>query len=154
MKTMKKFGALLLVAVMLFSMAGCGAKSGNGLTVPFWIDLESEQENFVEDYFSTVKMSVGEKDKPTAAVWLEGPSLGGWLCGAVSSDESVVTVAKNGAVTAVGKGSAYVTYWGLFLTDTYLYVVEEAEASTDSNGNPYDQLHDALDELLDQMEGM
>lgn len=66
------------------------------------VDFASEIENFVEDPFNVIKLSVGEKYKNMYALWTQT----GAVC--YTSDESVVTVASNGAVTAQGKGVAYV----------------------------------------------
>ena len=65
------------------------------------VDFKGEIESFVESELNTYTLKIGDKHEPTAAVWANGDNC-------FSSDASVVTVACNGTVTAVGRGTAYV----------------------------------------------
>ncbi len=66
------------------------------------IDFATEIANFNSTQLNTATLKIGMTHSPTASVWA---SAGG-TC--YTSDASVVTVAPNGTVTAVGKGTAYV----------------------------------------------
>ena len=66
------------------------------------VDFAKEIENFDSTALNTYSLKIGNTHKPTASVWA---SAGG-TC--YTSDDSVVTIASNGTVTAVGKGTAYV----------------------------------------------
>ena len=65
------------------------------------VDFLYEINNFASDGTNTREIKIGETNKANAAVW-----AGSGSC--YSSDETVVTVAENGTVTAVGRGTAYV----------------------------------------------
>lgn len=65
------------------------------------VDFKAEIESFVETELNTYTLKIGDKHEPTAAVWANGDNC-------FTSDASVVTVAGNGTVTAVGRGTAYV----------------------------------------------
>lgn len=65
------------------------------------VDFEEEIANFAESDLNTYVMKIGDNHMPTASVWANGDNC-------FTSDESVVTVAGNGNVTAVGRGTAYV----------------------------------------------
>ena len=65
------------------------------------VDFKTEIENFAESELNTYTLKIGDKHEPTAAVWANGDNC-------FTSDASVVTVAGNGTVTAVGRGTAYV----------------------------------------------
>lgn len=82
------------------------------------VDFETEIENFAESALNTYSLKIGEKHQPTAAVWAKGDNC-------FTSDASVVTVAGNGTVTAVGRGTAYVIIKSSIgdMFDIYKYVV-------------------------------
>lgn len=65
------------------------------------VDFKTEIENFAESELNTYTLKIGDKHQPTAAVWANGDNC-------YTSDNSVVIVAGNGTVTAVGRGTAYV----------------------------------------------
>ena len=65
------------------------------------VDFKAEIENFAESDLNTYTLKIGDKHQPTAAVWANGDNC-------FTSDDSVVTIAGNGTVTAVGRGTAYV----------------------------------------------
>ncbi|MCD7957653.1 MAG: hypothetical protein LUG93_18280 [Lachnospiraceae bacterium] len=79
-------------------------------------------DDFVESLLNTFNLSVGEEDKPSAAIWMSGSNA---KC--YSSDTAVVTVSSQGKVTAVGTGTAYVVFMVVngpySLTQAYKYVV-------------------------------
>lgn len=66
------------------------------------IDFANEIANFNSTALNTTTLKVGASHSPTASVWASN----GGTC--YTSDETVVTVAANGNVTAVGRGTAYV----------------------------------------------
>lgn len=65
------------------------------------VDFKGEIESFEESELNTYTLKIGDKHEPTATVWANGDNC-------FTSDASVVTVAGNGTVTAVGRGTAYV----------------------------------------------
>ena len=93
-KLFKKFAALI-IAVLVISMMSVSAFAAG-------FDFNSAIAGFEETAFNTSDLKVGATDKPQAYVWLQN---GGNI---YTSDASVVTVAADGTVTAVGSGTAYV----------------------------------------------
>jgi len=83
------------------------------------VDFEKEIENFAESKLNTYTLKIGEAHQPTASVWANGDNC-------YSSDTSVVTVAGNGTVAAVGKGTAYVIIKSEIgnMFEIYKYVVK------------------------------
>lgn len=63
-------------------------------------DFKSEIENFVPSMANSYELKVGEKNIPFGANLIKSPKF-------YLSSEGVITVAPNAAVTAVGKGTAY-----------------------------------------------
>ena len=86
------------------------------------IDLAKEIELFNSTSLNTVTLKKGETDTPTASVWAKA----GGPC--YTTDASVVTVDKNGNVTAVGVGTAYVVIRSSISTsnmfEMYKYIVK------------------------------
>jgi len=82
------------------------------------IDFKAEIDNFAESDLNTYTVKIGEVHQPTASVWANGDNC-------YTSDASVVTVAGNGTVTAVGKGTAYVIIKSQIgnMFEIYKYVV-------------------------------
>lgn len=82
------------------------------------VDFRGEIENFAESELNTYTLKIGDKHEPTAAVWANGDNC-------FTSDASVVSVAGNGTVTAVGRGTAYVIIKSSVgdMFDIYKYVV-------------------------------
>lgn len=85
------------------------------------IDLAYEIEHFNSTSFNTYELKVGEMHTPRASVWLNG---GRGTC--FSTDDSVVSIAENGNVTAVGNGTAYVLIDSGMgdMYDVYMYKVK------------------------------
>lgn len=82
------------------------------------VDFLYEIENFNSTFFNTFTLEVDEMHTPTAAVWAQRGSC-------YTSDESVVTVAKNGNVKGIGRGTAYVVIVGSTgMYEVYKYMVE------------------------------
>ena len=82
------------------------------------VDLLYEIENFNSTFFNTFTLEVDEMHTPTAAVWAQSGSC-------YTSDESVVTVAKNGNVKGISRGTAYVVIVGSTgMYEVYKYMVE------------------------------
>ncbi len=65
------------------------------------VDFLYEIENFASSGVNTFDIKIGETHRANGAVWAEKGTC-------YTSDETVVTIAKNGNVTAVGRGTAYV----------------------------------------------
>lgn len=65
------------------------------------VDFMNEILNFAEDALNTRYMKIGDMDSANASLWADNGAC-------YSSDEDVVTVANNGTVTVVGKGTAYI----------------------------------------------
>ncbi len=81
-------------------------------------EAQAQAEEFI--MAMDLQMRVGETEETAEAAWLHFP---GGASGA-SSDESVVTVSDDFAITAVGVGQAYVTFdSGMGLSRTYLVTV-------------------------------
>lgn len=91
---MKKLAAVVVAIILLLSFSVSVMAKG--------FDLDAAIADFQEDAFNTASLKVGGTDKPQAYIWAEN----GGRC--YTSDNSVVTVAADGTVTAVGKGTAYV----------------------------------------------
>lgn len=66
------------------------------------VDFAYEIENFASTSLNSYELEIGGTHSPTASVWANA----GGKC--YTSDASVVTVATNGTVKAVGRGVAYV----------------------------------------------
>lgn len=99
-KTIRLFAVLLFALTILSTVSICvSAKE---------IDFDKYIAEYEPSFYSDLVLEVGETDKPTASVWVEHGS------GEVySSNTNIVTVGKNGTVTAVGEGTAYVVYLGI-----------------------------------------
>ena len=63
-------------------------------------DFKSEIENFVPSMTNSYELKVGEKNVPFGANMANSPEF-------YLSSDSVISVADNAAVTAIGKGTAY-----------------------------------------------
>ena len=86
------------------------------------IDLAKEIELFNSTSLNTVTLKKGQTHTPTASVWAKA----GGPC--YTTDASVVTVDKNGNVTAAGTGTAYVVIRSSISTsnmfEMYKYIVK------------------------------
>ena len=91
---MKKLTAVVVAIVLLLSFSVSVMAKG--------FDLDAAIASFEEDAFNTAVLKVGATDQPQAYIWAQN----GGKC--YTSDASVVTVAADGTVTAVGSGTAYV----------------------------------------------
>ena len=81
-------------------------------------EVQAQEKAFVMAI--DMQMKVGETEETAEAAWLHFPGD----ASGKSSDESVVTVSNDFAITAVGVGQAYVTFEsGMGLTRTYLITV-------------------------------
>lgn len=82
------------------------------------VDFLYEIENFNSTFHNTHTLKVDEMHTPSAAVWAQRGSC-------YTSDESVVTVAKNGNVKGISRGTAYVVIVGSTgMYEVYKYMVE------------------------------
>lgn len=84
------------------------------------VDFALEIERFEPTPINTFEIKIGETDVPPAAVWASEGSC-------YTSDYSVATVAEDGTVIAVGKGTAYVVIKAGVgnMFKIYKYVVSE-----------------------------
>ena len=111
---MKKFAAVI-IAILVISMMSVSVFAAG-------FDFDSAIAEFEPNAFNSSALKVGATDKPQAYIWLQN---GGNI---YTSDESVVTVAADGTVTAVGEGTAYVAIVAATgMSDLYRYDVTEAQ---------------------------
>lgn len=90
-------------------------------------DFDTAIAEFKSTPVNTIALKVNETHTPTAALWAQ---QGMATC--YSNNESVVTVSKDGTVTAVGEGTAYVAIDAGAMYELYCYNVS-AENKAESN---------------------
>ena len=122
-KTIKTLIALVMVVFMFAAIAVPAMAEG--------FDFDAVVPNHSFNSLNSRTLEIGKTDSPTASVWAMN---GTGVC--YSSDESVVTVAANGTVTAVGEGTAYVaivsTIGGGSMYEVYKYTVVAPAAPVSS----------------------
>lgn len=124
-KTIKSIGLITLSLIIAISMTACSKKQAaipeadlSNLPVIEDVDFLYEIENFNSTPFNTFNLKVGAMHTPTAAVWAQSGNC-------YTSDESVATVAKNGNVKGISRGTAYVVIVGSTgMYEVYKYIIE------------------------------
>ena len=111
---------VMMIAVLMLTITTIPALAAG-------FDFETAIAEFSSNSLNTFTLEVGKTHTPTAAVWAQ---QGGASC--YSNDESVVTVSKDGTVTAVGEGTAYVAIDTGTMYELYCYKV----SNKSSNNNP------------------
>ena len=124
-KIIKSLTLITLALVIAISMTACGKKETavpeadlSNLPAIEGVDFLYEIENFNSTPFNTFNLKVGAMHTPTAAVWAQSGNC-------YTSDESVATVAKNGNVKGISRGTAYVVIVGSTgMYEVYKYIIE------------------------------
>lgn len=111
---------VMVIAVLLLTIATIPALAAG-------FDFETAIAEFKSTPLNTIALKVNETHTPTAAIWTEHGSA---TC--YSNNESVVTVSKEGTVTAVGEGTAYVAIDTGAMYELYCYNVS-ADSKVESN---------------------
>ena len=111
---------VMVIAILVLIMATIPALAAG-------FDFETAIAEFKSTPLNTIALKVNETHTPTAALWAQ---QGMATC--YSNNESVVTVSKEGTVTAVGEGTAYVAIDTGAMYELYCYNVS-ADSKVGSN---------------------
>lgn len=111
---------VMVIAVLLLTIATIPALAAG-------FDFETAIAEFKSTPLNTIALKVNETHTPTAALWAQQG-----IATCYSNDETVVTVSKEGTVTAVGEGTAYVAIDTGAMYELYCYNVS-AENKAESN---------------------
>ena len=113
---------VMVMAILMLTIATIPALAAG-------FDFETAIAEFKSTPLNTIALEVGETHTPTAALWAQ---QGMATC--YSNDESIITVAANGTVTAVGEGTAYVAIDAGSMYELYCYNVS-AENKVENNND-------------------
>lgn len=111
---------VMVIAVLLLTIATIPALAAG-------FDFETAIAEFKSTPLNTIALKVNETHTPTAALWAQQG-----IATCYSNDETVVTVSKEGTVTAVGEGTAYVAIDTGAMYELYCYNVS-AENKAENN---------------------
>lgn len=92
-------------------------------------DFDTAIAEFKSTPLNTIALKVNETHTPTAALWAQQG-----IATCYSNNETVVTISKEGTVTAVGEGTAYVAIDTGAMYELYCYNVS-AESKVENNDN-------------------
>lgn len=99
-------------------------------------DFDTAIAEFKSTPLNTIALKVNETHTPTAALWAQQG-----IATCYSNNETVVTVSKEGTVTAVGEGTAYVAIDTGAMYELYCYNVS-AESKVENNDNTVGSTND------------
>ncbi len=124
MKKMMKRLAVFAVALVLLTAVAIPALADG-------FDFAPAMEEFESTLLNTTSLAVGQTHLPGASIWAQSG-----MATCYTSDASVVTVAEDGTVTAVGEGTAYVAIDTGAMYQMYRYdVTAQPQSSSAGNGD-------------------
>ena len=113
---------VMVIAVLMLIIATIPALAAG-------FDFDTAIAEFKSTPLNTIALKVNETHTPTAALWAQQG-----IATCYSNDETVVTVSKEGTVTAVGEGTAYVAIDTGSMYELYCYNVS-AENKVENNND-------------------